>query len=134
MLSTHLSLHDHFVFGTKNREPWLPPTARKRVHKYIGGIVRNMNGIAHAVGGTGDHVHIAAGLRATHCLGGNTPRLEWRIGWPYSRISIAFAARWALARASLMFSARARVTAMRRWPLTLGLPKSRTWVSGSART
>lgn len=27
-----------------------------------------MNGIAHAVGGTGDHVHVVAGLRATHRL------------------------------------------------------------------
>lgn len=27
-----------------------------------------MDGVAHAVGGTGDHIHIAAGLRATHCL------------------------------------------------------------------
>lgn len=70
MPSTHLSLHYHFVFSTKNREPWLAPTARKRVHEYIGGIIRSMSGIAHAVGGTGDHIHIAAGLRATHCLFG----------------------------------------------------------------
>ena len=68
MPSTHLSLHYHLVFSTKNREPWLAPTARKRVHEYIGGIIRSMNGIAHAVGGTGDHIHIEAGLRATHCL------------------------------------------------------------------
>lgn len=27
-----------------------------------------MSGIAHAVGGMGDHIHIAAGLRATHCV------------------------------------------------------------------
>lgn len=27
-----------------------------------------MNGIAHAVGGVPDHVHVFAGLRATHCL------------------------------------------------------------------
>ena len=68
MASTHLSLHYHFVFSTKNREPWLAPTERRRVHEFIGGIIRSMNGIAHAVGGTGDHIHIAAGLRATHCL------------------------------------------------------------------
>ena len=68
MPSTHLSLHYHLVFSTKNREPWLSPTDRKRVHEYIGGILRNMDGNAHAVGGTADHIHIAAGLRATHCL------------------------------------------------------------------
>ncbi|MBV6501382.1 MAG: hypothetical protein CJBNEKGG_03893 [Prosthecobacter sp.] len=68
MASTHLSLHYHIVFSTKNREPWLSQTHRLRVHEYIGGIIRNMNGVAHAVGGTGDHLHVAAGLRATHCL------------------------------------------------------------------
>jgi REP element-mobilizing transposase RayT len=29
-----------------------------------------MKGIPHAVGGTADHVHVFAGLRATHCLAG----------------------------------------------------------------
>ena len=41
---------------------------RKRVHRYLGGILRGMDGVAHAVGGTTDHVHIFAGLRATHSL------------------------------------------------------------------
>jgi REP element-mobilizing transposase RayT len=68
MASTHLSLHYHLVFSTKNREPWLSPTSRSRVHEYIGGTVRGLGGIAHAVGGTADHVHVFAGLRATHCL------------------------------------------------------------------
>lgn len=68
MPSTHLSRHCHLVFSIKNREPWFPPSSTARVHEHIGGIVRNMDGVAHAVGGTGDHLHIAARLRATHCL------------------------------------------------------------------
>ncbi|MFN0077308.1 MAG: hypothetical protein ACKVY0_12625 [Prosthecobacter sp.] len=63
MPSTHLSLHYHLVFSTKNREPWLAPTARQRVHEYIGGTIRNMNGIAHAVGGTGDQEEYVAMLQ-----------------------------------------------------------------------
>lgn len=68
MPSTHASLHYHLVFSTKNREPWLAPTSRVRVHEYLGGIMRGLNGVPHAVGGTGDHVHVSAALRATHCL------------------------------------------------------------------
>ena len=68
MPSTHLSLHYHLVFSTKDREPWLAPTPRARVHEYVGGIVRGIHGVPHAVGGTGDHVHVSAALRATHCL------------------------------------------------------------------
>ena len=68
MPSTHLSLHYHLVFSTKGREPWLAPANRARVHEYLGGVMRGLNGVAHAVGGTADHVHVFAGLRATHCL------------------------------------------------------------------
>ena len=68
MPSTHLSLHYHLVFSTKNREAWFSMEQRKRVHRYLGGILRGMDGVAHAVGGTTDHVHIFAGLRATHSL------------------------------------------------------------------
>ena len=68
MPSTHLSLHYHLVFSTKNRELWFPPDLRPRLHEYLGGIVRAEGGVAYAVGGTGDHVHVFAGLRATHCL------------------------------------------------------------------
>lgn len=48
MASTHLSLHYHLVFRAKNREPWLSPTHRQRVHSSIGGILRNLDGVAHA--------------------------------------------------------------------------------------
>ena len=68
MPSTHVSLHYHVVFATKDREPWFPPSLRRRLHEYLGGVVRHLNGVAHAVGGTGDHLHIAMGLKATHCL------------------------------------------------------------------
>ncbi|MDI1311330.1 transposase [Prosthecobacter sp.] len=90
MPSTHLSLHYHLVFSTKNREPWLAPTARKRVHKYIGGILRNMNGVAHAVGGTGDHIHIAAILRATHCLADVMREIKSESsGWIHEELRLA---------------------------------------------
>ena len=68
MPSTHLSLHYHLVFSTKQRERWLIDPHRARVHEYVGGIVRNMRGVAHAMGGVEDHVHAFIGLRATHCL------------------------------------------------------------------
>ena len=68
MPSTHLSLHYHLVFSTKDRESWMAAQHRDRIHAYLGGAIREMDGIAHAVGGMADHVHIFAGLRATHCL------------------------------------------------------------------
>lgn len=66
MPPTHTSPHYDRVFTTRNREPWLGRESRPRIHEYLGAIVRGMDVIAHPVGGTGDHVHVLAGLKATH--------------------------------------------------------------------
>jgi REP element-mobilizing transposase RayT len=68
MPSTHLSLHYHVIFSTKNRAPVIATAWRERLHAYLGGVVRNLGGVAEAVGGVNDHVHLLMGLRATHCL------------------------------------------------------------------
>ena len=68
MPSTHLSLHFHVVFSTKDRVPTIRPEWRGRLHGYMGGIIQNLGGVPEAVGGIEDHVHLLLGLRATHCL------------------------------------------------------------------
>ena len=68
MPSTHLSLHYHIIFSTKNREPVIGKDWRERLHAFLGGAIRNSGGIAESVGGTGDHVHLLVGLRASHTL------------------------------------------------------------------
>ena len=68
MPSTHLSLHYHIVFGTKNHEPMIQPAWRGDLHAYLGGIIRTADGIAESVGGVSDHVRLLIGLRATHRL------------------------------------------------------------------
>lgn len=68
MSSTHLSLHYHVVFSTKDREPWMAPAWRDRLHAYLGGVIREMDGVPEAIGGMADHVHLLIGLKATHRL------------------------------------------------------------------
>jgi len=68
MSSTHLSLHYHVVFGTKNREPWIAPAWRDRLQAYLGGIAVELEIVPEAIGGMGDHVHLLLRLRATHRL------------------------------------------------------------------
>ncbi len=41
---------------------------RGAMHAYLGGIVKNLSGVALEVNGIEDHVHLLVGLRATHCL------------------------------------------------------------------
>ena len=68
MGSTFFSLHYHLVFSTKERRPFIKPEWRPRLHSYLGGIIKGMNGVPEMVGGVEDHVHILASLRAVHCL------------------------------------------------------------------
>ncbi len=68
MSSTYLSLHYHLVFGTKGRVPLIASEWRDRLHDYIGGTLRGLNGFPATIGGVADHVHLLVGLKATHCL------------------------------------------------------------------
>lgn len=68
MPSTHTSLHFHLIFSTKDRLPWIKDEWRERLHAYLGGIVKGMDGVPLAVGGIVDHVHLLVGLKPVHRL------------------------------------------------------------------
>ena len=68
MPSTHTHLLHHVIFATKNREPLIFEPWRSRLHGYLGGCVRGLDGTPDAVGGVADHVHLLVGLKPTHCL------------------------------------------------------------------
>jgi REP element-mobilizing transposase RayT len=68
MPSTHLSLHYHLIFSTKDRAPLMQKVWRGRLHSYMGGIINDMGGVAEKINGIEDHVHLLVGLRATHRL------------------------------------------------------------------
>ena len=68
MPSTHLSLHYHLVFSTKDRLPMITTDWRNSLHAYLGGITRELKGVPLAIGGVEDHVHLLVGLRAIHRL------------------------------------------------------------------
>ncbi|MDI1242202.1 MAG: transposase [bacterium] len=68
MSQTHLSLHYHIVFHTFENRPTISDEWRDRLHQFIGGCVRTADGVPAAVGGTANHAHLLAGLKATHRL------------------------------------------------------------------
>jgi REP element-mobilizing transposase RayT len=68
MASTHTSLHYHLIFSTKARAPAIEPNLRARIHSYLGGVIRGIEGVALDIGGTADHVHLLVGLKPTHTL------------------------------------------------------------------
>jgi putative transposase len=66
MPSTHLELSVHIVFSTKERRPLLPKSLLSDVHSFLGGCLRTSGVFPEMVGGVEDHIHLLAGLRATH--------------------------------------------------------------------
>ncbi len=52
----------HFVWATRQREPWIDQRFERLLHRAIARKVVDLGGIAHAVGGTADHVHLVASV------------------------------------------------------------------------
>lgn len=56
---SYTCLLTHIVFSTKERRAFLQnDQLRRDSHAYLGGIVRNLDSHAYAVGGVADHVHL----------------------------------------------------------------------------
>ena len=107
MPSTYLSLHYHLVFSTKNREPTIRKSWRERLHEYLGGTIRGLDGFSEGVGGTADHVHLLIGLNATHCLADVLRELKKASSaWVREEIGDAFG--WQEGYAAFTVSATAR--------------------------
>src|SRR5438309_6927427 len=58
MAHTFSNLLTHVIFSTKDRQPFLGDDARPRIFAYMGGIVRDLGGIALRINGPNDHVHL----------------------------------------------------------------------------
>jgi len=57
----------HIVFSTKERRPFLrDKSLREELHRYLGGILANLDCQALIVGGAEDHVHLLCALSRTH--------------------------------------------------------------------
>src|SRR3954447_23673245 len=69
MGNTYTSLHYHFVFSTKHRDPWISEEIESRVWEFMGGIARE-NGLKPIlIGGMPDHIHMAVGGSTTLTIG-----------------------------------------------------------------
>jgi REP element-mobilizing transposase RayT len=64
MAHTFTDLLFHIVFSTHERAPLIAGPIQVDVHRYLGGILREMRGIPIMIGGTTDHVHLLTRLPA----------------------------------------------------------------------
>ncbi|GAB4318229.1 MAG: IS200/IS605 family transposase [Bacteroidales bacterium] len=62
MAHTYTNILIHYIFSTKNREKIISEDLQKRLWSYMGGIARENNMKALAIGGVEDHVHLLISL------------------------------------------------------------------------
>jgi len=63
MAGTYTNLLFHIVFSTKERRRLITPAIEDELHKYIGGIVRNLEGSLLEANGDMDHLHLLIVLK-----------------------------------------------------------------------
>jgi putative transposase len=65
MANSYTNILIHFIFSTKNREKIITEKFQERLHPYMGGIARENNMKALAIGGVEDYVHLLISLPPT---------------------------------------------------------------------
>ena len=64
-MSSFIRVYIHYVFSTKDREPYIVPELEERLWAYMGGIARKNNMVALIINGTEDHAHVLLSLPST---------------------------------------------------------------------
>ncbi|MHB9024717.1 MAG: IS200/IS605 family transposase [Armatimonadota bacterium] len=62
---TYISCYIHYIFSTKNRQPFITSELQERLWPFLGGIARQNGLIALAIGGIADHIHVLLAIPAT---------------------------------------------------------------------
>ena len=60
MSGTYTKLYYHIIFSTKNRKPLITDAIETELHKYISGIIRNLDSTCIEINGIPDHLHTLA--------------------------------------------------------------------------
>ena len=58
MAGTFTFIGMHFVFSTKNRIPLIDNTLNERLYAYLGGIIRELDGILIEINAMPEHIHL----------------------------------------------------------------------------
>jgi len=68
MADTTTNVLIHFIFSTHHRVPLINPEMQSDLHAYLGGIIREIGGVALCINGMADHVHILVRMPSTHSI------------------------------------------------------------------
>ena len=58
----YVKIYYHFIWATKERIPLIEPSFEPDLYRAVASKVQKMDGFVHAIGGTEDHIHLAASI------------------------------------------------------------------------
>ena len=86
MAGTYTNLWYHVVFSTKGRRRLITPAIEDELHKYVGGLVRNLEGQLVEANGDLDHRHLLILLKPKFALSDIVRDIKASSsGWPNER-------------------------------------------------
>jgi REP element-mobilizing transposase RayT len=95
MPGTFSNLRLHIVFSTRHREPLITADLQPRLHKFIGGIVRDERGKLLEIGAVADHVHLLVSWRTDGTIADLVKNVKARSSaWLHKTFSGGRAFRW----------------------------------------
>jgi len=68
MAHTATNVLIHFIFSTRHRAPLIKSEIQEDLHAYLGGITRELGGVALCINGMADHVHLLVRMPSTHSI------------------------------------------------------------------
>ena len=63
LIMSYTNLLYHIVYGTKDRLPLITNELRPDLHRFLGGLVKDLDGTPLEINGVTDHVHILARIK-----------------------------------------------------------------------
>jgi REP element-mobilizing transposase RayT len=58
----------HFIFSTRHRAAQISHEIESDLHAHMGGIIRELGGVAFCINGMDDHIHLLVRMPSTHSV------------------------------------------------------------------
>lgn len=68
MANTYTQIYMHIIFAVARREALIADEWMPALYAYLTGICRNLQHFVHAIGGTGDHIHLLVGMHPSESV------------------------------------------------------------------
>jgi len=113
MAHTYTCLLDHIIFSTKERAPFLDEGLKARLFPFMGGIVKELGGVALSINGPKDHVRMLVSMPPTIALSEFVGKVKANSsGWVHKTFPQHHVFKWQVGYSAFSVSVSQKQTAL----------------------